>query len=277
MTIKPFLLVSCLLLNSSTFANPPTNFSQAKKLAVKIYQNHKNAFYSGCTFYSKGKKLIPDHKTCGYIPRKNTNRGSRIEWEHIVPAAHFGQQLQCWQNGGRKNCKKVSKKFREMEADLYNLVPAIGELNGDRSNYRLGMIPSEKRNYGKVDFEVDFKGRIAEPRKEVRGDIARIYFYMEKKYKLKISRSQKRLFQAWDKGDPVSQWENEKKQLILKVQGITTPFTDKQTTKNKTCNPSKKYCRDMLNCQEAYFYLNECGRTRLDGNKDGVPCQKMCR
>ena len=280
MIIKPLFVVSCLFLSGNISANTPNNFNQAKKLAVKIYQDHKIAFYSGCTFHFQGKKLIPNPETCGYIPRKNANRGTRIEWEHVVPAAHFGQQLQCWQNGGRKNCKRVSKKFRKMESDLNNLVPVIGELNGDRSNYRLGMISGEKRNYGQVDFEVDFKGRIAEPREEVRGDIARIYFYMEKKYNLKISRSQKRLFQAWAKSDPVSQWENKKKELILKVQSVKTPFFDKApptTPKNKTCNPAKKYCRHMLNCQEAYFYLNQCGRHRLDGDKDGVPCEKICR
>ena len=28
----------------------------------------------------------------------------------------------------------------------------------------------------------------------------------------------------------------------------------------------------MINCDEAKFYLTQCGLTRLDGDGDGVPC-----
>ena len=59
---------------------------------------------------------------------------------------------------------------------MYNLVPAVGEINGDRSNYKFGLIEDEPRVYGTCDFEVDFRNRIAEPPPHVRGDIARIYF-----------------------------------------------------------------------------------------------------
>ena len=97
---------------------------------------------------------------------------------------------------------------------MRNLVPAVGELNGDRSNYRFGMIPGEPRAYGACDFEVDFKARVVEPRPEVRGDIARIYFYMAERYGLRISSRQKRLFEAWDKQDLVDAWEAERVRRI---------------------------------------------------------------
>ncbi|MCP5449740.1 MAG: thermonuclease family protein [Gammaproteobacteria bacterium] len=55
----------------------------------------------------------------------------------------------------------------------------------------------------------------------------------------------------------------------------TTPAT---TTANGSfsCN-GKRYCREMSSCEEAKFYLNTCGVRSLDGNKDGVPCEKLCR
>jgi deoxyribonuclease-1 len=59
-----------------------------------------------------------------------------------------------------------------MESDLYNLVPAIGEINGLRSNYSFAMIPGEKREFGTCDMEIE--NRKAEPRPEVRGNIASI-------------------------------------------------------------------------------------------------------
>jgi deoxyribonuclease-1 len=59
-----------------------------------------------------------------------------------------------------------------MESGLYNLVPAIGEINGLRSNYSFEMIPGEKREFGTCDMEIE--DRKAEPRPEVRWNIARI-------------------------------------------------------------------------------------------------------
>jgi len=40
---------------------------------------------------------------------------------------------------------------------------------------------------------------------------------------------------------------------------------------------SKRYCREMASCEEARFYLRECGLQRLDGDRDGVPCESLCR
>jgi len=57
----------------------------------------------------------------------------------------------------------------------------------------------------------------------VRGDVARIYFYMEDRYGLKISRKQRQLFEAWSKQDPIDQWEKERANRIELIQG--TKFT----------------------------------------------------
>lgn len=207
-------------------AAPPSSFSKAKKVAAGIYRDRPTSFYCGCTYQLKGKKLIPDLPACGYSPRKNRKRASRIEWEHVVPAWQLGHQLQCWQDGGRKNCRK-NKRFKTMESDLHNLVPAVGEVNGDRSNYRFAMLAGEPRRYGQCDFEVDFKARKAEPREAVRGDIARIYFYMQDRYGFRLSKQQRRLLTAWHKADPVDKWERERNRRIHEVQGNGNPWVEK--------------------------------------------------
>ena len=43
-----------------------------------------------------------------------------------------------------------------------------------------------------------------------------------------------------------------------------------------TCG-AKRYCREMTSCAEARFYLNNCGLSRLDGDRDGTPCESLCR
>ena len=224
-----YLLAALILLSAKPVytQDKVISFSSAKKQMVKIYQANPNAstFYCACNIKWTGKKGMPDSESCGYTPRNeltkkgNVNkRAKRIEWEHVMPAFRFGSQLQCWQNGGRKACKKV-KAFKQMEGDLHNLVPAVGELNADRSNYRFGMIEGEKRRYGQCDFEVEFKAKKAEPPEAVRGDIARTYFYMADRYGLKLSKSQRKLLGVWDRSDPVDNWERERNQAIDEIQG----------------------------------------------------------
>jgi deoxyribonuclease-1 len=225
------LLISAYVLPTA-HAEQIISFSKAKKHLVKLYKANPAAqtFYCGCDIKWKGKKGIPDAESCGYVPRNeftkkgNVNqRAKRIEWEHVMPAYWFGRQLQCWQDGGRKACKKV-KAFKQVEGDLHNLRPAIGELNADRSNYRFSMLEGEKRRYGQCDFEVEFKANKAEPPENVQRDIARTYFYMADRYKLKLSTSQKQLLVVWNNSDAVDAWERMRNQKIKSIQGNANPF-----------------------------------------------------
>jgi endonuclease YncB( thermonuclease family) len=40
---------------------------------------------------------------------------------------------------------------------------------------------------------------------------------------------------------------------------------------------AKRTCGEMAGCDEARFYLRECGLSSLDGDADGVPCEALCR
>ena len=202
----------------------PDNFDQAKKLAQRIHAPEATSFYCGCAIRWQGKKGIPDLNSCNYQVRKNGPRANRIEWEHVMPAHHFGHQRQCWQDGGRKNCVKTDSVFRQMEADLYNLVPAIGEVNGDRSNFHFGMLPATPAQHGACPVKVYFKQKVFEPAANIRGDIARIYFYMADKYNLNLSRAQQQLFIAWHKQDPVTEQERALNQRISQHMGHDNPF-----------------------------------------------------
>ena len=41
------------------------------------------------------------------------------------------------------------------------------------------------------------------------------------------------------------------------------------------CDP-KKYCSRMESCAEAVYQLKRCGAKRRDGDKDGIPREKLC-
>ena len=47
------------------------------------------------------------------------------------------------------------------------------------------------------------------------------------------------------------------------------------TASTSECGP-KRTCKEMSSCEEAKRYL-ACGLKHLDGNSDGIPCNKLCR
>ena len=221
-----------LLSSTLSWANVPTSFSQAKRLAVDIYIDHQSSFYCGCDIQWQGKKGQPDLDSCHYQVRKQEKRANRIEWEHVVPAWQFGHQLQCWQDGGRKNCKKNNQRFKKMEADLHNLVPAIGEVNGDRSNYRFSDWNGKPDQYGQCEMVVDFKQRKAQPPIASRGSIARSYLYMQQRYAMPLSPSQLKLYSAWNKIHPTNAWECERNRRIFAIQKNQNDFVQAQCPSN---------------------------------------------
>lgn len=212
------------------------SFGKAKKEMRKIYKANPVTLYCACKI-DRADMKTPDLASCNYKPRKNAKRANRIEWEHVVPAHAFGQAFPEWRKGhpkcitkkgkkykGRKCASKVNKEFKRMEADMHNLFPAVGEVNGDRSNYSMAMLPGEPRRYGKCDVEIH--SRKVEPREDIRGEIARTYFYMNDSYPGRgvISKKNRKLFAAWDKMDPVDAWECKRARKIQRVQKRPNKF-----------------------------------------------------
>ena len=220
------------------------SFSTSKKELRKIYQGHQETLYCGCKFNYKDKKYMINKKSCGYEPRlpltrkgKVNQRAKRIEWEHLIPAENFGRQFKCWREGaakcvtskgkrykGRKCCTKVNKKYRLMQADMHNLFPAIGELNGDRKNFRFDFEEAQATQYGECKFSVDFKQKRASVKKELRGVIARNNLYFHRHYGMKLSKQEMKKYKAWNKQYKANTWEVERNKKIKKVQGNSNPF-----------------------------------------------------
>lgn len=215
------------------------SFYQVKDILLhQIYYDHHQSFYCGCSFNK--------HKKVG-CKTGSGKRAERIEWEHVVPASVFGRTfdewerqkswgclvpkwlrwlpfIRCKRTSARAHARQHSEAFRRMEADMYNLVPAIGLINGRRANYPFRMIPGERRAFGGCDFEV--ADQCAEPAPHIRGDIARIYFYMEAAYPGRdiLEGQDRRLLSQWDKADPVDAWECERCKRIENIQGNPNPI-----------------------------------------------------
>ncbi|MEI4549921.1 endonuclease [Pseudoalteromonas spongiae] len=262
--MKKLLALALILASSSAIAKYPSSFSNAKKKAEKeVYFDQFKTFYCQCDFVfddlddvdndGDKKETKVDPKACGYEARnaitssgKENERVSRIEWEHVMPANIIGGHLDQWQNPenyeeclkkngksitGRKCAVKTVPEFKRAYIDLNNLVPAVGELNADRSNYSFANIEGEVRAYGKCDFEVDFASDTAEPADNVKGNIARIYLHMKHEHKVPLNEHATIQMLEWSKLDPVDAWECKRNERIEEAQGLGNKFVKEACSK----------------------------------------------
>jgi hypothetical protein len=88
-----------------------------------------------------------------------------------------------------------------------------GEINGLRFNYAMAMIPGERREFGTCDVEIA-------DRKMNR---ARRFGATLPGYT-----SNRSLFEAWDREEPVDTWECERDRRIASLQGHHNPFVLQQ-------------------------------------------------
>lgn len=75
----------------------------------------------------------------------------------------------------------------------------------------------------------------------------------------------------WAGGEAIepSQWRKQHA-------GTVQPQAAAAATASGIACGSKKHCSQMSSCEEARHYLAQCGHKTLDGNGDGVPCEKLC-
>lgn len=73
----------------------------------------------------------------------------------------------------------------------------------------------------------------------------------------------------WGDPDPIPPWEWRRGKR-------STQATIETAVGKFSCDVGKT-CKQMASCEEARFYLTECGVNRLDRDKDGIPCESICR
>lgn len=128
----------------------------AIEAAVEIHSQRRRTFYCGCAYTPQ---LRIARGTCGYKTRADESLSKRVAWDRVVPNRAFGQHRQCWREpvckddagvafSGVRCCREIDEEFRAMEHDLHNLVPAVGELQADRSDFDFGELEGETRMYG---------------------------------------------------------------------------------------------------------------------------------
>lgn len=136
-----------------------------------------------------------------------------------------------------------------MKSDIVHVFPTDGYVNGRRSNYPFGEVSKityqSNNGYSKLGSSkiAGYSGTVFEPNDEVKGDIARIYFYMATCYEDKITNWSGESIQGsskyqpytqwtfdmlmrWSKQDPVDEVEIARNNAVWNVQKNRNPFVD---------------------------------------------------
>lgn len=223
--VAVLLMLACLAGCPQT-PPPPQNFTEAKNILQEhIWHDQRKTVYCGAEFDENKNIILP----AGFETTKHISRAGRMEWEHAVPAENFGRAFAAWRDGhpaceqngkayrGRRCAEKTSPAFRKMEADMYNLFPAIGAVNAVRGNRQYAELPGVEPEFGSCAARLE--GNRFEPPDRAKGMVARAALYMERQYpEYRISRQQKRLFNAWNGQFPPDRQECERARRIAKIQ-----------------------------------------------------------
>lgn len=132
-----------------------------------------------------------------------------------------------------------------MKADIVHVVPTDGYVNNRRSNWPFAEVANityqSLQSYCKLGSckSAGYSGTVFEPNDEIKGDIARIYFYMATCYYSQCGNWSGGIFtssgmvewemnvmKAWSKLDPVDDVEIARNNAVKEVQGNRNPFVD---------------------------------------------------
>lgn len=224
------LALTLLILSSPTFAggDKVVSFTTAKnKIYKKIYNNSGETVYCNCDWSNRKTDL----SSCGlqsFFPKKQSKRAKRTEMEHIIPASWMlkvgydyrqcAKDAKALGESSRDYCQKHDINYKQAHNDMVNLKPSVGQINADRSNKPyVDSISGNKKTYGQCPIEIGSRGMV--PPANMKGDIARIAYYMSEKYGVTYSKRQMAVFAEWDKKDPVSQEEVDLNKKIFSIQG----------------------------------------------------------
>jgi hypothetical protein len=55
---------------------------------------------------------------------------------------------------------------------------------------------------------------------------------------------------------------------------VELPIPQALPTNNFQCD-GREYCLQMTSCEEATYFLNNCPTVKMDGDYDGIPCERQ--
>lgn len=137
--------------------------------------------------------------------------------------------------------------------------------------------------YGRIVGLISVDGRNVNE-EQVRRGMAWEYshYHSDRGYIALQSAAQQARRGLWEQASPQPPWQWRKAHPSVKADAPPIPGntatvqSSNHVLYDATCG-SKKHCSQMSSCDEAYFYLTRCGLSTLDENKNGMPCEELCK
>lgn len=188
------ITLSCLL--SSSFATADYKSIINQTFWGEIYKNGGETFFCKKSFSKKTPLLAVSH---------------------IYPNSQVRDYLQC---GTKRQCLRSNERYVQIISDLHNIVPSDSYFEFKRKGAIFGSLDEsiEANSCG-----IRKKLHIIEPPDELKGDIARVLFYMRAHYELPL-RTHISLLKQWHELDPPSQEEVARNELVTQYQGHENEF-----------------------------------------------------
>ncbi len=125
--------------------------------------------------------------------------------------------------------------------------------------------------YGRMVAQIQ-AGGLKVNEEQVRRGMAWEYshFHSDRNYLALQSEAQQARRGLWAQGNPTPPWDWRKQHpstVAAQPNAVVSPV--------RSCG-NKKHCSEMSSCEEARYYFTNCGIKALDGDGDGVPCEKLC-
>lgn len=254
------IIRSLLLLTIGIFSSciknddEDANVERAASLKTQIHNqikdhNAKSYSYLWTAFRSTDAKLngnVNDlySNTTKYIFGTDQDKGggdaNKYNREHSFPKSWFGVS---------DSYNIPSDRF-DIHNDLYHLYPADTKANSQRSNLPYGKVnsgnPTWSNGYCQMGKMITggFSGVVFEPNDEIKGNLARTYFYIATRYEdanfskwggsEMLTLSKYPFYRSWaidmllewNRLDPVDETERKRNDAVAEIQGKRNPYID---------------------------------------------------
>jgi deoxyribonuclease-1 len=190
------------------FGGMPDRYTTARQMMftrVFRFEDDEGIFVVQCVYTNDTAFTPPDRDPDADL----------MNCEHLWPRA-------------RLNSNRSSRLYEHQQSDIHHLAPTRPTANSLRGSFKFGEVARDRN----LSASPSVAGRsmndeqVFEPQDEVKGDIARVIFYMSVRWGLEISDGEESVLRRWHNGDPVQMHELAKNDVIESLQGNRNPFID---------------------------------------------------
>jgi deoxyribonuclease-1 len=195
-----------ILASLAVSAGGQTKLDNPKKASKDIFWNE---------IYGKGGSTF-------FCKQNFEGKTRRIVAGHIYNTDRMIDHYDC---GTKSRCKRSKTDYKYAASDLHNIYPISPRIELNRRNSRFSELPESKDQFPNLNCSYKSAFQTVEPADDIKGNIARIIFYMYDAYNLPILDGVQMLME-WNEQDPVDQAEKDRNILIEKIQGNRNRFID---------------------------------------------------